>query len=274
MSDIATPSAPVPSRPFAVVTGGSMGIGFALAKQLAIHGHDLLIVAEEEGLAQAAEELRGFNVGVDTLGVDLKTEEGVHAVKERAGGRPIDVLALNAGFGLGGRFVDTDLHRELDMIDLNVRSTVHLAKHVLPDMVARGRGRLLITSSVAAVMPAPFEAVYGATKAFLLMFAESLANELKDSDVTVTAILPGPTDTNFFHRAEMDDTKAGTDPKDDPDEVAKRAYAAMEHGTGKAYVGSLKNKVMGLMADLMPDDFGAAQHRKLSEPGSGQASAK
>ena len=268
MSDIQTPSTPVPHRPFAVVTGASSGIGFELAKQFAIHQYDVLLVAEPEGLDAAADEIRKFNVGVDILGVDLKTKEGIHAVKERAGGRPIDAIAINAGFGLGGAFVDTDLHKELDMIDLNVKSSVHLAKHVIPDMVARNKGKVLFTSSVAAVMPSPFEAVYGATKAFLLMFAESLANELKDSEVTITAILPGPTETNFFHRAEMDDTKAGKDPKDSAEDVAKRAYAALEHGTEKAYVGSFKNKVMGMMADLLPDDFGAGAHRKLSEPGS------
>ena len=259
------------SRPFAVVTGGSSGIGFELAKRFAIEGYDVLIVAEPEGLDEAAAEIRKFNVNVDALGVDLKTKEGVHAVRERAAGRPIDAIAINAGFGLGGRFVETDLHKELDMIDLNVKSSVHLAKHVLPDMVARNKGKILFTSSVAAVMPSPFEAVYGATKAFLLLFAESLASELKDTDVTVTAILPGPTETDFFHRAEMDDTKAGTDPKDDAADVAKRAYEALMAGTGKAYVGSFKNKVMGLLADLLPDDVGAAAHRKLSEPGSGEA---
>ncbi len=257
------------SRPYAVVTGASSGIGLELAKQFAINGYDLLLVAEPEGLDAAAAEIGKFNVSVQTLGVDLKTKEGIHAVRDAAAGRPIDAIAINAGFGLGGAFIETDLHKELDMIDLNVKSSVHLAKHVLPDMVARNKGKVLFTSSVAAVMPSPFEAVYGATKAFLLMFAESLANELKDSEVTITAILPGPTETNFFHRAEMDDTKAGKDKKDDPAEVAKKAFAAMEHGTGKAYVGSFKNKVMGMMADLLPDDVGANAHRKLAEPGSG-----
>ena len=257
------------NRPLAVITGASSGIGLELTKQFAIHNYDVLMVAEPEGLDAAAEEIRKFNVNVDTLGVDLRTKEGVHAVKERTGERPIEAIAINAGVGLGGRFVETDLHQELDMIDLNVRSSVHLAKHVIPDMVARNRGKVMFTSSVAAVMPAPFEAVYGATKGFLLLFAESLANELKDTEVTVTAILPGPTDTNFFHRAGMDDTKAGKDPKDSPADVAERAYKALEHGTEKAYVGSFKNKIMGMMADLLPDDFGAGQHRKMTEPGSG-----
>lgn len=262
------------SRPFAVVTGASSGIGFELAKQFAIHGYDLLLVAEPDGLDAAAEEIRKFNVGVDTIGTDLRTKEGIHAVRDRVAGRALDAVAINAGVGLGGRFIETDLDKELAMIDLNVKSSVHLAKHLLPDMVARNRGKILFTSSVAAVMPSPFEAVYGATKAFLLMFAESLANELKDSEVTVTAILPGPTETNFFHRAEMDDTKAGTDKKDDAAGVAERAFKALEAGTEKAYVGSFKNKVMGMMADLLPDDVGASAHRKLSEPGSGQASVK
>lgn len=267
-------NAPSSSRPYAVVTGASSGIGLELAKQFAIKGYDLLLVAEPEGLDAAALELRKFNVNVEALGVDLRTTEGVHAVTHKAAGRPIDAIAINAGVGLGGPFVETDLDKELDMIDLNVKSSVHLAKHVLPNMVARNAGRILFTSSVAAVMPSPFEAVYGATKAFLLMFSESLANELKDTNVTVTAILPGPTETNFFHRAEMDDTKAGTDKKDDPEGVARRAIDALLEGKEKAYVGSFKNRMMGLMADLLPDDAGAAAHRKLSEPGSGQASVK
>jgi short-subunit dehydrogenase len=257
------------------VTGGNSGIGLALAKRFAIEGHDVLLAGEEEGMDAAVEAVRGMGARVETVVTDLRQFDGVHALvgKIKEMGRPVDAIAINAGFGAGGAFTDTDLHKELDMIDLNVKSSVHLAKHVLRDMKARNKGRVLFTSSVAAVMPSPFEAVYGATKAFLLVFSESLANEMKDSDVTVTAILPGPTETNFFHRADMDDTKAGQDPKDDVDEVAKRAYEAMVAGKEKAYVGSFKNRMMGMMADLFPDDFGAEAHRKLSEPGSGNSGA-
>lgn len=264
------------SRPFAVVTGASSGIGLELAKRFAMEGFDLLLVAEPSGLIDAKTAVEQFGASVDAVEADLTTSDGVHAVVDRiqAAGRPVEAIAINAGVGVGGPFLETPLDEELKMIDLNVKSSVHLAKHVLPKMIARNRGKILFTSSVAAVMPAPFEAVYGATKAFLLLFAESLANELKDTEITVTAILPGPTETNFFHRAHMDDTKAGTDKKDDPADVAKRAYEALVAGTEKAYVGSFKNKVMGLMADLLPDDLGAAAHRKLSEPGSGEASVR
>ena len=207
----------------AVVTGASSGIGFELAKLFAERGYDLVIVAEESGIDSAAETLRSLGPIVESVQTDLATREGVEQLWQRvqALGRPVDAIAINAGVGVGGSFLDTDLEDEINLINLNVTGAVHLAKYVVRQMSERGEGRILITSSIAAEMPAPFEAVYGASKAFLLSFAEALRNELKDTRITVTALQPGPTDTNFFARAGMLDTKVGADEKDDPADVAR-----------------------------------------------------
>jgi short-subunit dehydrogenase len=258
------------NKPLAVVTGGSSGIGLELAKQFAQNGYDLLIAAEPNGLTEAASQLTGLGAGVETLAVDLAAHDGVHQLidKIEAGGRPVDAVAINAGVGVGGPFTETDYDEELNLIDLNVVSTFHLAKHMAKDMVARGSGKILFTASLASVMPAPFEAVYGASKAFILSLSEALHNELKDTGVTVTALMPGPAETNFFHRADMDDTKAGASKKDDPADVARQGFEALMAGKDKIIAGSLKTKVQGHAAEILPDALVAEQHRKMAEPGS------
>ena len=258
------------SHPLAVVTGASSGIGLELARQFARHGYDLLVVAEDAGIAAAADALRAEGAQVDAVQTDLASHDGVHALVERirAAGRPVDAAAINAGVGVGGPFVETDLAAELALINLNVVSVVHLAKHVLKDMVARGEGRVLFTSSIAAEMPAPFEAVYGASRAFVQSFAEALRNELKDTNVTITALQPGPTDTNFFHRAGMDDTRVGAGKKDDPAEVARQGFEALMKGKDHVVAGSVMNKVQSTLAQVTPEPLAAEMHRKLSEPGS------
>lgn len=187
----------------------------------------------------------------------------------KALGRPLDAIAINAGVGVGGEFArETDLKDELNLINLNVVSSVHLAKRIVRDMVEQGSGRILFTSSIASLMPGPFEAVYAASKAFIQSFSEALRNELKDTGVTVTALLPGPTDTNFFHRAGMDDTKAGSQKKDDPAEVAKQGFEALMAGKDAVIAGSLMTKVQGAVSKVLPDTVNAEQHRQLTEPGS------
>ena len=262
MSDIA-------QRPFAVVTGGSNGIGHELARQFVDNGYDVLIAAQDEGhLAEAARTLGAGGAQVTTHASDLSSEEGVDSLFAAIGARAVNVLCVNAGIGLGGPFVETDLRTELRMIDLNVRGAVQLTKLVLKGMVARDSGKLLFTSSIAATMPDPFEAVYGSTKVFLRWFGEALRNELKDSNVGVTVLMPGVTDTNFFNRADMLDTKAGAmDKKDDPADVAKAAYAALMADKDKV-LPLVKNKVMGAIADALPDRVAAQVHRGMSEPGS------
>ena len=260
------------TKPLAVVTGGSNGIGYELAKQFAQNGFDLIIAAEPEGLAQAASNLQSLGASVETVATDLAEHEGVHVLydKIKASGRPVDAIAINAGVGVGGDFRETDLAEEINMINLNCISTVHLAKHMAQDMTARGSGRILFTASVASLMPAPFEAVYGASKAFIFSFSEALRNELKDTGVTVTALLPGPTETNFFHRADMDDTTVGVSKKDDPADVAKDGFEALMAGKDKVIAGSLKTKVQGVISELIPPTTSAEMHRKMSEPGSGE----
>jgi uncharacterized protein len=220
-------------RPLAVVTGASSGIGYELAKQFAEHGFDLVIAAESDTLREAAQSLANMGAEVEAVQVDLANYDGVERLynKIRSLGRPVEAIAINAGVGINGHFVhETDLHDEINLINLNVVSAVHLAKRVLPDMVARGQGRVLFTSSIAALMPGPFYAVYAASKAFIQSFAQAIRNELKDTGVTVTALQPGPTDTEFFERADMTDTLAGTSSKDDPAKVARQGA----NGRGRA----------------------------------------
>jgi short-subunit dehydrogenase len=260
------------SNEFAVVTGASSGIGFELAKQFADHGYDLLVTAEDAAIDQAAADLRrdGENQ-VIAVRADLATYNGVEELY--AGilqtGRPVDAIAINAGRGIGGDFVRmTELDDELNVIAVNVTSTVHLAKRVLPDMVSRGAGRVLFTSSIASMMPGTYQAVYNASKSFVQSFAEALRAELKDTEVVVTSLMPGPTDTNFFERAEMQDTKVGASKKDDPALVAKQGFEALMKGKEKVVAGSVKTRVQGAASKVMPDKAKAEMHRRMAEPGS------
>lgn len=257
------------TNPLAVVTGGSSGIGLELARQFADNGYDVLIAAEHaEHLATARDALSAGGAVVETHASDLSTEQGVDSLYQAIASRPVDVLCVNAGVGSGGPFAETDLQRELKLIDLNVRGAVHITKLVLHDMVARDSGKLLFTSSIAATHPSTFEAVYGASKVFLRWFGEALRNELKNTGIGVTVLMPSVTDTNFFERADMMDTTAGTsDSKDAPAVVAKAGFDALMADKHKV-VPTLKNKIMGAVADLTPAPVGAAMHRALAEPGS------
>jgi uncharacterized protein len=204
--------------------------------------------------------------------VDLATPAGVEELYARikADGRPVDAIALNAGIGAGGAFAtDTDLDQELQLVDLNVRSTVHLAKLVVRDMVARGEGRMLFTSSIASTMPGSFQAVYNASKSFVQSFALALRDELKDTGVTVTALMPGPTETGFFERANMLDTRIGaSDSKDDPVDVARDGFEALMNGDERVVSHSLSTKLQGRGSRFIPDSAKAAMHRRMAEPGS------
>jgi short-subunit dehydrogenase len=257
-------------RPLAVVTGASSGIGRELARQFAEHGFDLLITAEDAELADAKRDLEGTGVRVDAVTADLRTYDGCEAAWAaiRASG-PVDAVAFNAGIGAGGPFTEVELQAHLDVVALNVSSQVHLARRVVPDMVARGQGRVLFTSSIAATQPGPFQSVYSASKAFLYSLAEAMREELKDTGVTVTALLPGPTDTEFFERADMTDTKVATGSKDDPADVARDGFEALMSGKGHVVAGSVKNKVQAASAKVLPERAKTAAHRRMSEPGTG-----
>lgn len=260
------------TKPLAVVTGASSGIGYELAKQFAQNGFDLVVAAEDQRIADAAQAFSGLGAQVDSVQVDLATPDGVEELSRRikATGRPVAAAAINAGVGVAGDFArQTDLDAELNLVDLNVRSTVHLAKRVVPDMVARGEGRVLFTASEIATSPAPYQAVYGASKAFVYSFAEGLRGELKDSGVTVTALMPSATETEFFERAGAEDTKVGQAKKDDPEQVARQGYEGLMAGEAKVVAGSLKSRIATRVSDLLPDAASAAAHGKVSEPGSG-----
>ncbi len=260
-------------KPFAVVTGASSGIGYELARQFAENGYDLLVAAEDSGIQNAAQQIGSAGAQVVPVQVDLTKYDEVEKLYAaiQSSGRPVDAIAINAGVGVGGDFArETSLEEEINLLKLNVISTVHLAKRVVKDMVTRGEGRVLFTSSIAGTMPTPLEAVYGASKAFVLSFAHALRYELKDAGVTVTALMPGPTDTNFFHRAGMDDTEAGTTGKEtnDPAEVAKQGFEALMAGKEDIFASSLKTKIQGTLGKLVPEAVTAAQHKKMAEHGS------
>jgi uncharacterized protein len=260
------------ARRLALVTGASSGIGLELAKQFAEHGFDLIVAAEDVELDDATEELRGLGVAVAPVSADLTKRDDVErlAAAVLGSGRPLDAAALNAGVGVGGPFVETDLDAELRIVELNCASTVHLAKRVVQHMVARGEGRILFTSSVASQAPQPFQAVYGASKAFVQSFALALREELKDTGVSVTALLPGPTETEFFERAGLEDTKLGAADKDDPALVARQGFEGLMKGEASVFGGSLTSKAMGRLSSLTPDSLAAKVTRPMAEPGSAE----
>ncbi len=266
-----TPSSPGPSssgRPLALVTGASSGIGFELAKQFTGAGFDVVVTAEDAELAAAADALRSGGAEVLAVQADLRTPAGVErvwaAVQESA--RPLDAAALNAGIGLGGAFVDEDLQDALSLVDLNVRSTVHLAHLVGRDFAARGRGRILFTSSIASTMPGPNQAVYNATKSFVQSFAEALQVELKDRGVTVTSLMPGPTRTEFFERGGLDQTPMGKGPQDDPADVARQGFEALMAGKRRVVAASLMTRVMEASNKVLPDRVKAAANKIMAAP--------
>jgi short-subunit dehydrogenase len=251
---------------FAIVTGASTGIGLELARCCAKDGLDLLIAADEPEIEQAAASLRASGVKVEAVQADLATSEGVDKLYAAAAGRPVDALLANAGRGLGRAFLDQDLNDVRRVINTNVTGTVELIHKVGNDMRRRNAGRILITGSIAGFIPGSFQAIYNGSKSFLNSFSFAIREELRDTKVTVTCLMPGPTDTEFFERADMMDTKVGTDQKDPADDVAKQGFDAMMAGEGDVVTG-LKNKVQTTVANVTPAGALAKQHRGMAEPG-------
>ena len=255
-------------RKFAIVTGASTGIGLELARLAAADGYDLLVAADTP-LVDASAGLHDLGVEAQSVEADLATEQGVEQLLQAVGDRQVDVLVANAGHGLGHAFLEQKPSDWMHVINTNVTGTLLLIQPVLQKMVERGEGRVLITGSIAGHMAGSFHAVYNGSKAFIDSFAAALGNEIKDSGVTVTCLKPGATETEFFARAEMEDTKVGQAKKDDPAEVAKTGWKAMLKGEPSVIYG-LKNKLQVAASELMTDATTAKMHRAQAEPGSGK----
>jgi short-subunit dehydrogenase len=258
------------TRPFAIVTGASSGIGLELAREAANRGYDLLIAADES-LDNAVSTLSALGARVESVQTDLSTRDGVEQLFARVGHRPVDALLANAGHGLGKGFLDQEFAEIQHVINTNITGTLDLVQRVGRLMRRSMRGKILITGSIAGFMPGSFQAVYNGTKAFIDSFSYALRNELKDTGVTVTCLMPGVTDTEFFERADLMDTKIGTDDhKADPADVAKSGFDAMEKGEPSVVAGA-SNKVRVAMANVTPNVVLAEQHRKMAEPGSAKS---
>jgi uncharacterized protein len=255
------------SGKFSIVTGASSGIGLELAKLCAKDGMDILVVANEPEIEAAAEQLRGLGAAhVESLQADLSNEAGVDKLIAAAKGRTIEHLIANAGRGLGDAFLNQDWKAARNVADTNIIGTIYLIHELGPQMRDAGTGRILITGSIAGFMPGSYQAVYNGSKAFLDSFSYALREELKDSGVTVTCLMPGATETEFFERADMMDTKIGQEKKMDAGDVAKQGYDAMLAGDGQVITG-WKNKMQVAMSHVMPSEQLAKQHTKEAAPG-------
>ncbi|PLR31414.1 SDR family NAD(P)-dependent oxidoreductase [Chimaeribacter arupi] len=256
----------------ALITGASNGIGFEIAKLFAKHHYDVIAVARNpEKLEDACETLRQYGGQVHAFSADLSEYDEIERLKRQIddAGFALDALVINAGQGLGGRFIGgTDLAKELQLIRLNVDAYVHIAKIFLPDMISRGEGKVLMTSSVSGTAPIPFEAIYGATKAFVNSFFWAIRNELKGTGLQMTLLMPGATETNFFKNAGQADTTVGAAEKASPADVAERAWYALMSGHEYVY-GDDKTEWEGDILNRMQSEPQKAQrHRIISEPGS------
>jgi short-subunit dehydrogenase len=254
----------------ALVTGASSGIGFSLAKDLAGRGYDVAICSAGDRLDAAAAQLADLGVEIFQIQADLATREGIQQLWDQVEGlgRRLDIACINAGVGVGGLFAETDLESELNSVELNCVGVVQLAKYVVRHMLANGAGKILFTASIAGEMVAPRQAVYAATKAFDLSFAHSLRYELRDTKISVTALQPGPTNTDFFRRADMEDTQVGSEGKfeSEPEDVARQGIEALLEGKDHVYAASVKTKVEGMLASVMPGKVKGAIHEKMSKP--------
>lgn len=256
----------IASRPLAVITGASTGIGFELAKQCADNGFDLVVCADEPSIHQAAQLLQTNGASVEAVEADLAGMAGVDELYKAIGGRTVSALLANAGRGLGRAFLDQSFEDILRVVDTNVTGTLYLVHKIGRDMRASNEGRILITGSIAGFMPGTYQAVYNGTKALLDSFSFALRAELKDTGVSVTCLMPGATETEFFERADLMDTKVGTEKKQPADEVAKVGFEAMMKREGDVIAG-WSNKLRAAIANVTPNEMLAEQHRKMAEPG-------
>jgi short-subunit dehydrogenase len=254
------------TKPYAVVTGASSGIGRELATICAQRGFDLLVAADRPEIHAAAVQCRAAGADVVPVQADLATTAGVDRLLAATEGRPVDALLANAGHGLGRAFLDQDFDDVRHVIDTNITGTIYLVQLVGRVMRSRRQGRILLTGSIAGFIPGTYQAVYNGTKAFVDSFSFALRAELKESGVTVTCLMPGATETDFFERADMLDTRVGQGVKDDPADVARLGFDAMMRGDGDV-VSGWKNKLQSAIANVTPAGVLAEQHRRMAEPG-------
>jgi short-subunit dehydrogenase len=249
----------------AVITGASTGIGYEIAKLAAGEGYDLIVVADEPQINAVVGDFGADGISVQAVQVDLSTIEGNDQLLAAIGERPVDVLVANAGLGLGHAFIEQDVTAWRRVIDTNVVGTTYLLQKVLQRMKARDAGQVLITGSIAGLMPGSYQAVYNATKAYLDSFAYALRNELKDTNLSITVLMPGPTETEFFKRANMMDTPVGTQDKDDAGMVARTGWDAMKKGSAHVVAGT-KNKIQATVSHVVPDTLLARMHENMAKP--------
>ncbi|WP_460798674.1 SDR family NAD(P)-dependent oxidoreductase [Microbacterium sp. GXF0217] len=257
------------TRPLALVTGGSSGIGFELAKQFAEHGYDVAISGQSDRVFASADELTKLGVEAYPYQGDAGTYDGVEGFWEftLSQGRPVAAAALNVGIGRGGSFVDNTLEDEFKIIAVNITGTVHMAKRVVQHMVHNGDGKILVVSSISATTPTPFETVYGPSKAFGYSFAESIREELRDTGVSVTALLPGATNSDFHANAGMGNTKFGDNSwKNDKTDVARQGFEALMNGDDHVVGGDAATKQVVIDNQTIPEAVKAARHAEGTRP--------
>lgn len=255
----------------ALITGASSGIGLELARIAAADGYDLIIAADEP-MDSVVAELERSGVSVQAIVADLADMSAVDRVLAAAAGRTVDIVCANAGTGTGGPFLEQAPKDWQHAVDTNITGTLYLIQRSLSDMTTRNEGRVLVTGSIAGYIPGSLNAVYNATKAFIDNFTDALRNELKDSDVTLTTLLPGATDTEFFERAGMGDTNVGRDEhKADPAKVARDGWDALLSGKARITSGWF-NKLQVAASGIAPPSVLAEMHRHLAEPADDKAS--
>jgi uncharacterized protein len=261
------------NKPLAVITGASTGIGYELARCCAQNGFDLVVAADEAEIHDAADDFRTFGVDVKSVEADLATIEGVEKLYAAVKGRPVQALLANAGIGLGRGFLDQDFNDVIRVIDTNITGTLYLIRNIARDMRSRKSGKILITGSIAGFAPGAYQAVYHASKGFIDSFSFALRAELADTGITVTCLMPGATETEFFDRADLNDTKVGQSSKDNPADVAETGFKAMMNGDGDIVTG-WHNKLQSAIANITPAAILAEQTRKQYEPVDVETAAK
>ncbi|MBS1303221.1 SDR family NAD(P)-dependent oxidoreductase [Loktanella sp. SALINAS62] len=255
------------TRKLAVITGASTGLGYQLARLAAQDGHDLIIVADEDAIHTAADKLRRLGAAVDAQVIDLSGRQGVTAFWDMIGEREVDLFVLNAGRALGHAFDEQDWPDVKRLVDLNILQTTSVLHTAGTRMHKRGTGRILLTGSIGGYVPGPFDAIYNATKAYLDSLCYALQEEWKDSEVTLTCLMPGPTETPLFQRDDNDLQEAPITGKAkyDPVMVAEQGYAAAMSGARRAVPG-FASKVITMFASIVPDEMLSRIHRRGADP--------